>query len=122
MKHVSPLTEADRTALTQMYEQGPSHRVRQRAHAILLASQGGTRQHLSLLFTVHVDTISRWLDHWIQDGLAGLADAPKSGRPRKITPALEDTLRAMLEQPTPQLRARVEAELQKKTVRPPGVR
>lgn len=115
MKHVSTLTADERSALTQMYEQGYTHRLRQRAHAILLSSQGYTREHLALLFTVHVDTVSRWLDNWIQDGLAGLADAPKSGRPRKITPQLEDTLREILEQPTPQLRALVEAELQKKT-------
>lgn len=122
MKHVFALTDAEHTALTHMYQHGYTHRQRQRAHAILLSAKGYTREHLALMFEVHVDTISRWLDNWNQHKLDGLADAAKSGRPRKITPEIDTVLRELLEQPTPQLRAVVEAELQKKTSRPRGTR
>lgn len=122
MKHVSALTAAEHTALSQIYQHGHTHRQRQRAQAILLSSKGYTRAHLALLFEVHVDTVSRWLNNWNHYKLDGLRDARKSGRPRKITPELDAVLRSLLEQPTPQLRAVVEAELQKKTLRPRGTR
>lgn len=120
MKYVAPLSEAEQVALTQLYQNGSSHRTRQRAHCVLLSAQGHSRTELAEVFAVHADTISVWLNAWQQHGLDGLADAPKPGRPRKLDSELDAILGDLLQNPTPQLRAVVEEELQKKTSRPRG--
>lgn len=122
MKFVSALTQADQSALRRLYQEGRSHRARQRAHAILLSAEGYTLAQLAEIFAVERDTVSRWLDAWQQQGLNGLADAPKSGRPRKLTKEVEAALVDLLQNPTPALKALVQAELRKKTSRFPGTR
>ena len=122
MKFVVPLTETEHAQLTRLYQNATSHRVRQRAHAILLSAQGQTLNQLALTFAVDRDTLSEWLDRWQTRRWNGLADAPKSGRPAKIGAEVEATLLDLLEHPTPALRALVEAELQKKTLRRRGTR
>ena len=37
--------------------------------------------HLKKFFEVHRDTVSKWLDHWERDGIVGLLDEARSGRP-----------------------------------------
>jgi len=122
MKFVSALTEEEQIALTQLYQTGNSHRQRQRAHGVLLSAQGYSITQLAELFTAKRDTVSRWLTTWQQTGILGLADAPKSGRPRKVTQEVEAVLLDLLEHPTPALKTVIEAELQKKTSRSRGTR
>jgi len=108
MKYVSDLTEADRAALTQLHQAGRTHRQRQRAQAVLLSAQGFTLDQLAVICGADRDTVSGWLDAWRARGLGGLADAPKSGRRRKIGGSLEALLRDIL------------AEIKKGGSRPPG--
>lgn len=122
MKFVSPLTQEEQMALTQVYQTGNGHRLRQRAHAVLLSAQGYSIAQLAELFAVDRDTVSRWLNTWQQTGILGLSDAPKSGRPRKVTPEVEAVLLDLLENPTPALKALVTEELRKKTSPFPGTR
>ena len=37
-------------------------------------------------FGCHRHTVGRWRERFRQEGLAGLQDAPRSGRPRKFSP------------------------------------
>ena len=104
MKFVSALTEADRAALEEVHHDAKAHRQRQRAHAVLLSSQGFTLEQLEAILRADRDTISGWLDAWQEKGLDGLADAPKSGRRRKIDGHLEAVLRDILiENPSPNM-------------------
>jgi transposase len=114
MKFVPPLSAADQAALERAYRQGKSHRARQRAHAVLLSSRGYSLDQLADIVAAERDTISRWLDGWSQRGLAALEDAPRCGRPSKIGAALEGTLRDILEHPSPNLKALLQAELEKR--------
>jgi len=113
-KSVPPLSNTDTAVLEQTYRQGKSHRERQRAQAVLLSSRGYSLDQLSDILSADRDSISRWLTAWQQQGVQGLADAPRSGRPRKIDAAVEEALRDILEQPSPNLKAATAAELQKK--------
>lgn len=36
------------------------------------------------MFSVDRDTVSRWFDEWEKEGLKGLHDQPRSGRPAKL--------------------------------------
>jgi transposase len=113
-KFVPPLTAAQQTSLEQAYRHSSSHRTRQRAQTILLSSRGYSVEQLADILSVDRDTISRWLSVWQQQGLDGLPDAPRSGRPPKIDAAVEETLRQILEQPSPNLKAVIAQEMQKR--------
>ena len=69
---------------------------------------------LAAVLSVDRDTVSRWLAAWQEQGLEGLADAPRSGRPPKIDAAVEEALRQILEQPSPNLKALIADEMQKR--------
>ena len=121
MKFISALAEADQIALEQMHLNGKNARQRQRAHAVLLSASGYKLDQLADILRADRDTISGWLDAWQEKGLDGLADAPKPGRRRKIDGSLEAVLRDILiENPSPDMKALLQAELKKKTNKSPG--
>ncbi len=72
------------------------------------------------MYEVHPETVSGWLNQWHERGLEKLADAPRPGRRRKIDAALEAELLDLLQNPTPDLKAVVQAHLKKKTSRSAG--
>lgn len=114
MKFVPPLTAADQQSLEHLYRQGNTHKQRQRAQAVLLSARGYNLDQLAHILSADRDTISRWLDQWQARGQEGLADAPRSGRPPKLDAAVEAALRDILEQPSPNLKAVIAAELEKR--------
>ena len=121
MKYVSALTAADQTALEELHHDGKSHRQRQRAQAVLLSSKGFTLDQLAVICEADRDTVSGWLDQWQEQGLDGLADAPKPGRRRKIDGSLETILRDILiENPSPNMKALLQAEIKKRALKSPG--
>lgn len=81
MKQIAPLTEAEQVTLTEAYHNHPTFRVRQRAHALLLNHRGYSMTRLHELFEVQHETVSRWMQRWQSEGLVGLLDQERSGRP-----------------------------------------
>ena len=95
MKFISSLNDEQRQHLTRLMKTSTTFRVRQRAHAILLSAKGYSLDQLADIFEADRDTISSWLDCWKHSGVQGLHDAPKSGRPPKLT---EEQLRKAIDQ------------------------
>ncbi len=120
MKFVSALTDTDKEVLARLHADGSTHRQRQRAQAILLSAKGYTLEQIADVLDASRVAVSGWLNRWHRRGLEGLADAPKSGRPRKIDAGLEAELLDLLTHPTPALKAVVQAHLKKKTDTSPG--
>ncbi len=114
MKRIEPLSDAECETLRAAWKDGPNGRVRQRAQAVYLAHRGYGRIALPSLFEVDVDTISAWLDGWERDGLCGLYDEPRSGRPRIYTPVEEARLCGWLEEEPRQVK-RAQARLEQAT-------
>ncbi len=114
MKSLSDLSVPDHQALTRLHQQGATHRQRERAHAILLSAKGLSCTQIAHLLDTTAPTVSGWLARWNTRGAAGLADAPKRGRPRKLDEALVDDLMDILAHPSPNLKAALQADLQKK--------
>ncbi len=83
MKFVTKLSGRERISLYELMRTSNSFKVRQRAHAILLSGKKIRIDLLSEIFEVDRDTISEWLARWDKNGIIGLQDAPRSGRPRK---------------------------------------
>lgn len=60
------------------------YRVRDRAHALLLSSQGRKIKEIASILGVDRDTVSEWFNRWTSSRYAGLEDAPHPGRPPKL--------------------------------------
>ena len=60
-----------------------------RAHFVLMRDQGMTHPEIAQAMTYSVSTVQRWLSRFDQQGMDGLYDVPKSGRPQ-IEPHLTD--------------------------------
>ena len=81
MKFITPFSDEEQLTLHEAYRHHPSFRVRQRAHAVLLNNRGYKKVRLSELFEIRHETVSSWLHQWETDGVVGLFDPPRSGRP-----------------------------------------
>jgi transposase len=70
-------------ALQRLYRTTSSADLRTRCHMILLSTQRYTVAQIAALLFFGEDTVLYWLNRYEADGLAGLADRPRSGRPPK---------------------------------------
>ena len=82
IQNLSPET---RSLLHRIYKESKHHRVRQRAHCLLLSYQGINTTVLMSIFSVDRITIYNWFDAWESHHLAGLYDKKRCGRPTKLT-------------------------------------
>ncbi len=64
-----------------------SYRDRLRARIVLAAATGATNVAIAAQLGVHVDTVRKWRRRFATARLAGLKDAPRSGRPPVFTAA-----------------------------------
>jgi transposase len=71
-------------------------RVSQRAHLVLLSAEHYTVPHLARVFALSRATVRFWLRRFEADGPSGLYDDPRSGRPRKVSAAVRDSLAALI--------------------------
>ena len=114
MKFVAPLTEAERITLLEARDQGPTAPLRRRAQAVELSSRGYRLTAIAELLDVHRETVSGWLELWTTQGLRGLYDLPRCGRPPLFTPPEAEQVRIEVEQPPRQLK-QVQARLLERT-------
>ena len=61
------------------------YRDRLRARIVLAAAAGSTNATIAAQVGVHVDTVRKWRRRFAAARLAGLKDAPRSGRPPVFT-------------------------------------
>jgi transposase len=65
-------------------------RVVERARIVLASADGQSGQTIGAAVGVSRPTVTRWLDRYAADGVPGLlADRPRSGQPKQISPAEE---------------------------------
>lgn len=88
--------------------------MRRRAHAILLSHKGYTLSQISGILDVTRPTVSIWLDAWKTEGLQGLDDKPRTGRPMIYDEQDRDRLKALVSEEPHQIKA-VQARLQQET-------
>lgn len=107
MKFVKPLSEVEKQTLEEAYRNHPQHRVRDRAQALLLSARGYSIAQLRNIFVVRRDTISSWLDRWELNGVVGLLDDVRSGRPAIFTVEEQDQFKTYVDENPHQLKAAV---------------
>ena len=93
MRFIQYLSPETQHLLRRCYKESQHHRVRQRAHCILLSFDGKTTTELMHIFDVERLTIYHWFDAWERRHFAGLYDHAKCGRPHKLTAAEEEQAR-----------------------------
>ncbi|WP_308295626.1 GntR family transcriptional regulator [Streptomyces odontomachi] len=77
------LSEEDRTALSD-YSRQPPGALRLRSSIVLACADGLTNAEVSQRLQVSPATVAKWRDRYLRRGMAGLSDAPRSGRPRSV--------------------------------------
>ena len=113
MKRISCLTEVEQMPLACAHHDAPWPAFRRRAQALLLSAKGYSCKAIADLLSVHRTSVSLWIDAWEAKGLAGLRDAPRSGRPPLYSDAERARLQALVDEQPHQLKAaqaRLEAE------------
>ena len=94
------LSDADRAALERRARcySGPHSEV-VRAKIVLLAEAGLENTVIAGRLDVHVDVVSRWRKRFCRQGLAGLDDRKRSGRPPSFAPEVVAEVKAMACEP-----------------------
>src|SRR6266849_1751035 len=96
------LPPPDRARLEQLARstRGPAGLAR-RARVLLLAAEGLSLRRIRAQTGMSPRRIRAWKQNWQRKGLDGLLDAPRRGRPKKLTAAREAAILAATEQPPP---------------------
>ena len=85
MRFIPDLSLATCSVLQRLYKESTPHRVRQRAHCILLGFQGSNTTALRAIVSVDRILIYQWFDAWEASHFAGLYDKKRCGRPPQLT-------------------------------------
>jgi transposase len=72
-------------------------RVSERMHAVLLSSRGYDVGQIASILEYDEATVRRWLERFEAEGLEGLQDRPRSGRPRSAGAAAQESVRRAME-------------------------
>jgi transposase len=97
LREINPLSSR---LLERIYRQSRHHQVRQRAHCLVLASQGVKAEELMKIFQVSYKTIYNWFDRWESEGMVGLYNKPGRGsKPTFNSPQKEKIREWALQEP-----------------------
>jgi transposase len=91
MRFIS-LSEERVNMLTRIYKYSKYHRVRQRAHCILLSNEGRPISDLQKIFKADRITIYNLFNAWESESLIGLYDRKGKGRKPKLTPEMKEKI------------------------------
>jgi transposase len=82
-RHIGPVTEEERSKVERLTRaRSAPVRLVHRAQIVQLALQGMTVPAIGQELGVSEKMVRVWLERFEQEGIAGLNDAPRSGRPR----------------------------------------
>jgi len=70
-----------------------------RLHGVLLVAQGMTCPEVARLLGDAPRTVERWVHHFEQDGLAGLTEGERAGRPPRLDEAQLEQVQRVLRDP-----------------------
>lgn len=82
-RYIRSLSKAEEQALRELYRETQNADMRTRCQMILLSAQEHTVSEIAELTFFNEDSVLYWLDRYESQGLSGLEDRPRSGRPPK---------------------------------------
>lgn len=96
MTYVRSLAESERQALKRLARREVG-RVSERMRMILLSSRGYSVPQIAAIFECDEATVRHWIERFEAEGVAGLHDRPRSGRPRRVDATARTTLLHLVE-------------------------
>ena len=101
--YVIELSERDRIGLEHMTRRAKApHRMVMRAKIVLAVAEGASNAATARQLGLGVDTVRRWRRRFSEQGLRGLADRKRSGRPQVYGPIDQLRIVATVTQQTPE--------------------
>lgn len=91
MIYVRPLTDDERRLLRHLARTEVG-RVSERVRMVLLSDRRYAVPQIAAIFECDEATVRTWLDRFEREGVDGLRDRPRAGRPRKADAAARDAL------------------------------
>lgn len=98
MIYVRALSESERKRLRRLARREVG-RVSERIHMVLLSDRHYSVPQIAAVFECSEATVREWLERFESEGVEGLRDRPRSGRPRKANAAARDVIRRQVETP-----------------------
>ncbi len=86
MLRIIPKSDEEVTELRHLYHTTKDVRIRTRAQMILLAFDGLSAPQIARIVDLDPFTVRQYMKRYLHEGIAGLADRPRTGRPRMATP------------------------------------
>jgi len=80
---VRALSGGERKELIELIRSGSDARVVRRAQMIRLSGEGKTAREIAALWAITAQGVRKIINRFNREGIAGLADRPRVGRPRK---------------------------------------
>lgn len=96
MRQVRPLTEPEQEELRRGARREVG-RVSERMRAVLLSARGHSVEQIATLLEYDEKTVRRWIERFEDQGVEGLRDLPRSGRPRSADAAAQEEVRRAME-------------------------
>jgi transposase len=91
--HVPSLTPLQGKTLDHLYRTTKAPRLRTRAQMVLLSVEQGLKvPQIAAIVRESEATVLRWLKRYLAEGVEGLQDAPRPGRPAQVTAAYRSAL------------------------------
>jgi putative transposase len=90
------LSNRELLTIEQAIKNHPDLRLRERARMIRLLHQGYTHEEIGDLLAISDAQVYYWHKRWREEGLEGLSDKPRSGRPPVGTEELKAELEKLL--------------------------
>ena len=98
MNRVHTLSDKEIQQLEQLYRDTKNADVRTRCQMILLSNEGLSPPAIARRIRFSRETVARFIKRYNAEGVAGLADKPRSGRPPRVTDDYISQLLAAVEQ------------------------
>jgi transposase len=95
---IQSLSVGERKALKKLARRELG-RVSERIHMVLLSARGYSVGQIAQIFETSEGTIREWLEHFEKEGVEGLRDRPRSGRPRKVDAVAQEVIETQVETP-----------------------
>jgi transposase len=86
MLRLIPKSDEELAELRQLYHTTKDVRIRTRSQIILLAFDGISAPKIAHIVALDPFSVRQYMKRYLNEGMAGLTDRPRTGRPRTATP------------------------------------
>lgn len=87
--------------IKSLFDQDEKYKIGMKLYAIYQVSKGQATRKLEELYNTSFKQICNWVHRFEEDGLMGLKDKPKSGKPSRLSNEQKDKLKSILQDKKP---------------------